>query len=341
MILKEITKRSICDDVLNGYTKKYDLKGNLIYLSSQNPYKKSTYVYDEQNRIVKETAEECVNEQQYVVFEIIHKYNMGGYRIIKNKIKTIEIVGFDESVLETFSPISITDVIIVDDKINSKKTTDFETNNIQEVEYKYDGENIITERFTDYLTGEIIETEYCYSEGLIQSKSVIDQKGGNLLDKWVYLYDNENRLIEKQYVTTDDYGQVAKYIYKKGEIIELSFDEHGDGYYLDKISIKKSSLAGENSIIITQDNLSYSDQQVILDIQTGKIKNKVTGAEVILEGTLIDAPRIIQVFESTFFDFDENGKRNNRWRSMMEMKVFGDQIELISVTHFQYYENDQ
>ncbi|MDA9803810.1 hypothetical protein N9B77_03675 [Flavobacteriaceae bacterium] len=171
------------------YTKIFDELGNLIY--EYDGYTSSKYEYDSANRIkkIKYSYSNNVlgNDQKR---ESIYEYNESGYRVTTLKTQIIEdylttdkldrnsIITIEQANAEYYKDVNeivqIIEYFTLNDILQSKKTTDFESNKFYQEDYIY-SENLLIE----------------------QQKFEINNAKKELINSINFEYDNQNRLVEK------------------------------------------------------------------------------------------------------------------------------------------------
>ena len=209
-------------NTLEFYTKFFDELGNLIYYSDD--YISNSYEYDSANRIIKikyqyQNAKLKNNGEKR---ESIYEYNESGYRVTTLRTQIIEdylttdkldrnsTITIEQANAEYYKDVNeivqIIEYFTLNDILQSKKTTDFESNKFYQEDYIY-SENLLIE----------------------QQKFEINNAKKELINSINFEYDNQNRLVEK--IEKDLLCQnkkILKMEYLENTVIENLIDDDGE-----------------------------------------------------------------------------------------------------------------
>ncbi|WP_147679204.1 hypothetical protein [Algibacter pacificus] len=199
------------------------LYSNLSFAQrNQGKGEKIEYIYDENNRLIKEIIEYrnyYDHTYPYEIFEKKYEYNEFGYRITKFKTKLIHNFFSDPNSTTTLDSydidhykrypvdvnelISIIDIKLKNNKIVYKKSSNLLNNKIIQNEFKYDNNKLIEEKSTDFQKNTISKTINEFENDLIKTtKKYFSNIGENeiLNEKTSYQYLNGLVVSIKNYV---------------------------------------------------------------------------------------------------------------------------------------------
>lgn len=296
-----------------NYYKKFNEMGNIVIYSTlsfaqenQTEGERIEYLYDERNRLIKETIEirnYYSHDSAYEVYEKNYEYNEFGYRIIKLKTKLIHnsysdpncrevdmMRGSDRYPVDVNELISIIDFKTKNNNIISKKTSNLLNNKILIEENRYENNKLIEVKVTDFQENTISQTINIYENDLIKSIKKFTSKNNEpkilvAETKYKYIeglissvknYNLKNNKIELSFETTYKYDEQNRVL----EEIKANFEKKEyysviDYFYSVEFDNRNNQF--EKIIKIEFDNYDEENNQMLIEnvsINTFNIENR-------------------------------------------------------------------